>query len=174
MDMDPQEREEIISALREELQEFFTWIMEEFDYYKEQGAGTGGVPLEKPLQDKIKQRIASQRMNLWERDLYAFFDDPDHPSIYSLFEAADLEIIHYLEELNCDHFKVLDVFNGDAEDIPESYMRYEDTFGVLLSSQAKGWMYRLDFCQICGLVEVWSMTYNPAEIALYSSDPEEM
>ena len=166
MDMDQQEREEIISALREELQEFFTWIMEEFDYYQSQDADAGGS-LEKPLQDKIKQRIESQRMNLWERDLYAFFDDPAHPSIYSLFDAADLEIIHYLEELNCDHFKLIDVSNGEAADMPESYMRYEETFGVLLASQAKGWMYRLDFCQVCGLVEVWSMAYNPSEIALY-------
>ena len=163
--MNQKEREEVIAVLREELQEFFTWIMEEFDYYKEPDVDAGNIPLEKPIQDKIKQRIESQRMNLWERDFYAFFDDPNHPSIYSLFDAEDLEIIHYLEELNCDHFKVIDI-SGEA-----SGERYKDTFGVLLASQAKGWMYRLDFCQVCGLVEVWSMAYSPAEITLYS-DPD--
>jgi dTDP-4-amino-4,6-dideoxygalactose transaminase len=33
---------------------------------------------------------------------------------------------------------------------------------------ALGWMYRLDFCEVCGMIEVWSRTYDPEEIALHT------
>ncbi len=165
--MDQQEQKEIISALREELQEYFTWIMEEFDYFEEEDQDNPGA-LDKPVLDKIARRIESKRMNLWERDLYAFFDHPQHPSIYNMFEMADLEIIHYLDEFHCDHFKVDDILEESGGLIQDRDMRYEETFGVLLVSQEKGWMYRLDLCKVCGLVEVWSMSYSEDEIALYS------
>ena len=166
--MDREELKEIISALREELQEYFTWIMEEFDYYEVEDQGNSASPLEKPVQDKIARRIESNRMHLWERDLYAFFDHPQHPSIYTMFEMEDLEIIHYLEDLHCDHLKMAAISKETGELMQAQNQRYDDTFGVLLASQKKGWMYRLDFCEVCGLVEVWSMAYSPAEIDLYS------
>ena len=168
--MDQQEQEEVLAALKEELQEYFTWIMEEFDYYSDQDEKGSAVSLDKPVQDKISKRVESDRMHLWERDLYAFHDHPQHPSIYSLFDAPDLEIIHYFEDIYCDHYKLIDLTNEEVDSIPEGFKRYEENFGVLLASQSKGWMYRLDLCEVCGLVEVWSMAYSPAEITLYSDE----
>ncbi len=166
--MDQQELKVVISALREELQEYFTWIMEEFDYFEGEDQDHSASSLEKPINDLIDRRIESQRMNLWERDFYAFYDHPQHPSLYNLFETEDLEIIHYLEDIQCDHFKIADMLDESSHLTEDQIARYEDSFGVLLASQEKGWMYRLDLCAVCGLVEIWSMAYSPDEIALHS------
>ena len=166
--MDSQEKEGVIAALQEELQGFFAWIVNEIgaDYYIEDPQRASDS-VEEEARKTVAKRISSKRLQLWERDWYAFFHDSRHPSIYELFKADDLEIVHYLEEFSCEHFKVLDTWNEQDEPDSEPEKRYEQSFGVLLASQTLGWMYRLDFCEICGLIEVWSMQYNPDEIALY-------
>ena len=166
------EKKEILTALHEELQSFFTWIINEIgaDYY----IGDQGQPsesLEEESQKVLSRRIQAKRMQLWERDWYAFSNQAKHPSIYVLFGAEDLEIIHYPEDLSCEHFKGLDELDERLDPVssqPEK--KYDQSFGVLLSSQELGWMYRFDFCETCGLVEIWSMEYNPDEVSLYAQN----
>ena len=65
------------------------------------------------------------------------------------------------------HPKVSPVLS--EEEILEN-ARFEESFGVLLASQTKGWMYRLDFCEVCGMIEVWSMRYDPEEVAKHAGE----
>lgn len=168
--MDKQEREDITGALKEELQEYFSWLVEElgYDYYisdKDQASDS----MEKDAEAFVVKRWGSDRRQRWERDRYAFYQHPNHPSVYGLLDVEDLEIVHYLEELACEHAKIPDCLNG-ADDIRgREARRYEQDFGVLLASQKLGWMYRMDFCEICGIVEIWSMEYNPSEIASFDA-----
>ncbi len=170
--MERGEWEEIRAVLREELQEFFSWIMEEVG---------GGYFIEHPEQppdaweeevrEAIGRRLRPERTEVWERDRHAFFDHPERPSVYRLMDAPDLECVHYLEDLYCEHDKLQNALDSGiepGEGEPEG--RYEESFGVLLASASLRWMYRLDFCDQCGLVEIWSMRYNPGEISLYAPD----
>jgi hypothetical protein len=169
--MDYEEQEEVIGLLREELREFITWTMEELggDYYLEDPEQPVSS-WDETAKERVTKRLESERLKVWERDRYSFFDHPQHPSVYKIMEADDLEIVHYLEEFYCDHYRV----DGEGEEEPEEEFlgesRYEESFGVILASQAKGWMYRLDFCDVCGLIEVWSMAYDPGEIAQYTAE----
>lgn len=167
-EMERSEWEEIRSVLRAELQEFFSWIMEEVG---------GGFFIEHPeeppevweeeVREAIGRRLRSERAELWERDRHAFFDHPDRPSVYRLMDAADLECFHYREDLYCEHDKQTNSLESGPGSAEGGEGRYEECFGVLLASASLGWMYRLDFCDQCGLVEIWSMRYNPGEIAFY-------
>jgi len=165
------DRDEIVALLREELRGFIAWTMEELggEYYLENP--------EKPIEswdetarERLIKRLESERSNVWERDRYSFFDHPEHPSIYRMMESEDLELIHYLEEIYCDHYKIEASVDGLSKDRISENSRFEDSFGVLLASQAKGWMYRLDFCEVCGLIEVWSMVYDPEEISRHTGE----
>jgi len=166
--MNAEETQEILQALQEELRGFFSWIIQELgiDYYIDDPEHPT-ESLEAQAREAVARRRASQRLQVWERDWYAFSHQADHPSIYKIFEAEDLEIVHYLEDVPCEHYRMLDR-EGEGEgrgDGAPRENRYEQSFGVLLASQSSGWMYRLDFCEVCGLVEIWSMSYHPDEIA---------
>ncbi len=167
--MRKEERAEIVALLREELREFVAWTMEELggDYYLE-GPEHPLSSWDDTAEGRILRRFESGRTRLWERDWYSFFDHPRHPSIYKVMEAEDLEILHYPEAFYCDHYKVQDEIEGMSEDEIQENKRFEQAFGVLLASQTCGWMYRLDFCDVCGLIEIWSMEYNQDEIAFYA------
>lgn len=165
------EREEIVALLREELRGFIAWTMQELggEYYLKDPE----QPIEswdETARERLIRRLESERLQVWERDRYAFFDHPKHPSVYEMMESGDLEIVHYLEELYCDHYRVEDEIEGLSEQEIREKSIYDDDFGVLLASQAKGWMYRLDFCEVCGLIEVWSMAYDPEELARYTEE----
>jgi hypothetical protein len=167
-----EEREEIVELLREELRVFISWAMGELggEYYLENPE----EPIsswDKTALGRVEKRMESERVHMWERDRYAFFDHPKHPSIYNLMETEDLELAHYLEELYCEHYRIEDEVEGCSEEEIKEKKRFDDSFGVLLASQMKGWMYRLDFCDVCGLIEVWSMEYDPEEIAIYTEGP---
>ena len=169
--MREENREEIVGLLREELRGFIAWTMEELGgwYYLEDPE----QPIEswdETARERLFRRLESERLRVWERDRYAFFDHPKHPSIYVMMESEDLEIVHYLEELYCDHCRVEDEIEGLSEEEIRANSRFDDNFGVLLASQAKGWMYRLDFCEVCGLIEVWSMEYDPEELARHAEE----
>jgi hypothetical protein len=170
--MREEERDEIVVLLREELREFIFWTMEELggEYYLE-GPDQPISSWDETAQGRVARRLDSERVHVWERDRYAFFDHAKHPSIYIVMEAEDLEIVHYLEELYCEHYRVEDAIEGCSEEEIQEKQRFEDSFGVVLASLAKGWMYRLDFCKVCGLIEVWSMEYDPEEIARYTGEP---
>lgn len=168
--MDRGEWEEIRARLREELQEFFSWMMEEVGgaYFIEHPDGPPDV-WEQEVREAIRRRLRPGRSDLWERDRHAFFDHPDRPSVYRLMDAPDLECYHYREDLYCEHDKLQNAIDSGLESAggePEG--RYDEPFGVLLASSNLGWMYRLDFCDQCGLVEIWSMRYHPGEISLYA------
>jgi len=172
--MDMKEKQEVIRALQEELRGFFSWIIQELgmEYYIEDPESPS-ESLEAQAREAIDRRRTSKRMQVWERDWHAFSHHSDHPSVYKLFEAEDLEIVHYLEELTCEHFRILDEEQEEEQGGQTSFAgenRYEQSFGVLLASQSNGWMYRLDFCEVCGLVEIWSMVYHPEEIAWLSGE----
>ncbi len=169
--MEPEEREEIIEMLREELRGFIAWSMEELggEYYLE-NPDTPVSTWDEMAKERLSQRLDSERVQVWERDRYAFFDDPKHASVYSIMEAEDLEIVHYLEELYCDHYRVEEEIEGLSEEEILEDARFEESFGVLLASQTKGWMYRLDFCEVCGMIEVWSMEYDPAEVGRHAGE----
>jgi len=166
--MDRQEREEIRTLLREELQDFFSWIMEELggEYFIEH-TELPPSSWEREVREKIGARLKHGRQGLWERDRYAVFDHPDRPSVYRVFDAEDLELLHYPEQFTCEHFKALDVLSDGGDPALEPARRFDHAFGVLLASKSGGWMYRLDFCEACGLIEIWSMRYDPDEIAQY-------
>jgi len=170
--MTQEEKEEVFSFLRDELQSFWAWLLEELgEEYFILDRENPSQGLEKSAEKKVLGRLNSGRACLWERDHYGFFDHPQHPSIYRFFAAEDVEILHYPEDFSCDHFRAIE-FLPAAEDrpsIPEK--KLEQSLGVLLASQALGWMYRLDLCDVCGLVEVWSMQYSPEEIALFAELP---
>jgi hypothetical protein len=170
--VEPEERDDIVRLLREELREFITWTMEELggEYYLEH-ADQPVTSWNETATSRLMRRLDSDRMRVWERDRYAFFEHPRHPSVYSVMEAEDLEIVHYLEELTCDHDKLeCEAAAGLSEEDLLGGRRFEESFGVLLASQIRGWMYRLDFCEFCGMIEIWSMGYNPDEIAQYAGE----
>jgi hypothetical protein len=170
--LENEERDEIVGMLREELREFIAWTMEELggEYYLEHADQPVSAWDETATARLVKRLDSADRVLVWERDRYAFFDHPRHPSVYAVMEAEDLEIVHYLEDLACDHYKL----EGEGADLSEEDMqdrrRFEESFGVLLASQKRGWMYRLDFCEFCGMIEIWSMGYNPDEIAQYTGE----
>ena len=168
--MDKEEFEETIAALKEEFQGFLTWVVGELgEEYFIDDLEHPSSSWEEDARKKISGRVGSERVQWWERDWHAFFDDPQHPSIYKILEVEDLELLHYLEEFDCDHSKAIDMVGGGEEaNMVEVERSYEQAFGVLLASQQLGWMYRLDFCGVCGLIEVWSMEYNSEEVTLYS------
>lgn len=167
-----EEREEIVELLREELRGFIAWTMEELggEYYLE-NPDQPVATWDETARERVSWRLESdsERAEVWERDRYAFFDHPQHPSIYKVMESEDVELVHYLEEFYCDHYRVGEVIEGLSEEEVQDNQRFEESFGVLVASQAKGWMYRLDFCEVCGLIEIWSMKYNPEEVARHSS-----
>lgn len=169
--MEPQERKEVIELLREELRDFIGWAMQELggEYYLSE-PDQPVTSWDETAEERLTQRLDSPRAGVWERDRYAFFDHPRHASVYKVMEAGDLEIVHYLEDFYCDHYKVEDEIEGLSEEEIRENRRFEANFGVLLASQTLGWMYRLDFCEICGMIEVWSRTYDPEEIALYTPE----
>ncbi len=169
--MEPQERKEVIELLREELRDFIAWAMQELggEYYLSE-PDQPVTSWDETAEERLTQRLDSPRAGVWERDRYAFFDHPRHASVYKVMEAGDLEIVHYLEDFYCDHYKVEDEIEGLSEEEIRENRRFEANFGVLLASQTLGWMYRLDFCEICGMIEVWSRTYDPEEIALYTPE----
>ena len=160
------DREEVIAALQGELQEFFAWIVSEagVDYYVDDRENAS-ESVDDAARKSVLRRIQGNRLGLWERDWHAFYQDPHHPSIYEMLKAEDLEVVHYLEEFACEHFKALDAAGPTEDGGPGLERRFEQSFGVLLASQTLGWMYRLDFCELCGLIEVWSMQYSPDEIS---------
>jgi len=168
-----EERKEIVEMLREELRGFIAWTMEELggEYYLEQ-PDQPVTAWDETAQERLKQRLDSERVHVWERDRYAFFDDPRHASVYAVMESEDLEIVHYLEELYCDHYRVEEEIEGLSEEEIEAGKRFDDSFGVLLASQTRGWMYRLDFCDVCGMIEIWSMEYDPVEVTRHSGEEE--
>jgi hypothetical protein len=169
--LDPEERGEIVEMLREELREFIAWTMEELggEYYLEH-PDQAVSEWDAMATERLMQRLDSERVRVWERDRYAFFEHPRHPSVYTVMEAEDLEMVHYLEELYCDHYRVEDRTEALEEGVLQENKRFEESFGVILASQGKGWMYRLDFCEVCGLIEVWSMEYSPEEIARHAGE----
>ncbi len=169
--MNPEEREQIIEMLREELRDFIAWSMEELggEYYLE-NADQPVSEWDETARERLEQRLDPERVRVWERDRYAFFDDPRHASVYAVMESADLEIVHYLEELYCDHYRVEGQIQGLSEEEILENARFEENFGVLLASQTKGWMYRLDFCEVCGMIEIWSMEYDPEEVARHAGE----
>lgn len=164
--MEREERQEIVEMLREELRGFIAWTMEELggEYYLER-PDQPVSEWDQTAEERLVERLDSDRVRVWERDRYAFFDHPRHSSVYAVMEAEDLEIVHYLEELYCDHYKVEDEIEDLSEEEIQAGKRFDESFGVLLASQALGWMYRLDFCDICGMIEVWSTVYDPVEVA---------
>jgi len=168
MGMDRQELEDIRSILREELQGFYSWVMEELggEYFIEHPE-LSPTFWEKEVLDRIEKRSRSDRSSIWERDRYAFFDHPQRPSVYRLFDAEDLELLHAPEEFPCEHFKFLDGISEGENTSQALGRRFDQSFSVLLASQKSGWMYRLDFCEACGLIEIWSMRYDPNEIGVY-------
>jgi len=171
--VDAEERQETVRLLLDELGGFFSWVIQELgvEYYVEDPARSA-ESLEESARDVFARRIQARRMHIWERDWHAFSHQPEHPSVYKLLEAQDLEIVHYLEDLPCEHFRVLEAEGGAPSGMGgQVEKRYDQSFGVLLASQGYGWMYRLDFCHVCGLVEIWSMAYNPEEIAWVGGDP---
>ena len=167
--MEPHERKEVVEMLREELRDFIAWVMQELggEYY----LAKPDQPVsswDETAEERLMRRLDSPRAGLWERDRYAFFDHPRHASVYKVMEAEDLEIVHYLEDFYCDHYKVEDEIEVLTEEEIQEGKRFDSDFGVLLASQTLGWMYRLDFCEVCGMIEVWSRTYDPEEIALHT------
>ena len=169
--MEKEEREGIVEMLREELRDFIAWTMEELggEYYLKHPDQPVSA-WDETAEERLMQRLDSVRVRVWERDRYAFFDHPRHSSVYAVMEAEDLEIVHYLEELYCDHYRVEDEIEGRSEEEIQEGKRFVDSFGVLLASQKRGWMYRLDICEVCGMIEVWSMEYDPVEVARHSSE----
>ncbi|MEW6443672.1 MAG: hypothetical protein AB1640_22245 [bacterium] len=171
--MEPEEFEEVKALLNQELQEFYGWVMEELGggYFIEHPELSPAV-WEQEVSGRIRKRLQTDRALFWERDRYAFFDDPKRPSVYRLMEAEDLELIHYRDDFYCEHFKVDGEAPSPNDQGPDDAgsRRYDESFGILMVSQKSGWMYRLDFCQVCGLIEIWSMRYDPKEIALYGED----
>ncbi len=164
--MDSEEKQETVRLLLEALGEFFSWIVQELgvEYYVEDPA-RAQESLEEAAREACSRRGRAGRMHVWERDWHAFSHQPEHPSVYKLLEVQDLEIIHYLEDIPCEHFRLWDAQDDRAGGTEaEVEKRYDHSFAVLLASQEYGWMYRLDFCQVCGLVEIWSMAYDPEEI----------
>jgi len=168
-----EERKKIVEMLREELRGFIAWTMEELggEYYLEQ-PDQQVTAWDETAQERLKQRIESERVRVWERDRYAFFDHPRHASVYAVMESEDLEIVHYLEELYCDHYRVEEEIEGLSEEEIQDGKRFDESFGVLLASQTLGWMYRLDFCDVCGMIEIWSMEYDPMEVARHAGEEE--
>jgi len=164
-----EERDEIVALLREELRDFISWTMEELggQYYLE-GPDQPIQSWDEMARERVVRRFESDRAAVWERDRYPFFSHPKHPSVYEIMESVDLEIVHYLEELYCDHYRVEDEVDGLSRETLQQAKRFDEDFGVLVASQTKGWMYRLDFCEVCGLIEIWSMRYGPEEIARYT------
>ncbi len=167
--MDNDQRKEIVEALREEVLGYFAWVLDELgeEYFIKENDQPFAT-LEIDGEERITKKIKEKNVLLWERDLYAFLAHPQRPSVYGLLEADDLEIIHYPETVYCDHFKAeaaLDEQGGPAATMDR---QYDQPFGVLLASTAIGWMYRLDFCEVCGMVEIWSRAYSPEEVAIYS------
>lgn len=166
--MDSEEKQETLCLLRDELSGFFSWVIRELgvEYYVEDPARSS-ESLEETARDVFARRSKAGRMHVWERDWHAFTHQPEHPSVYKLLEAEDLEILHYREDLPCEHFRLLDLEDETPPHESPSAVepRFEHSFCVLLASQGYGWMYRLDFCEVCGLVEIWSMAYDPEEIA---------
>ncbi len=168
--MDRQERDEVVKALQEEFQEYFSWLVSELgSNYFISNMNRASNSMEKDAESFIERRSKSERKQRWERDRYAFYRHPSHPSVYGLLEVEDLQILHYQEEIVCEHDKIQDTLSETELVLSQDAKRYEQDFGVLLASQKLGWMYRLDFCEMCGLVEVWSMEYNPDEIVLFDS-----
>jgi hypothetical protein len=169
--MDFKEQEEIIEILQEELQGFFQWMIEELgeEYYMEDTRAPK-FSWETEVNKRIKERMNTHRARLWERDRYAAFEHPERPSIYQVMKAIDLEVLHYpQEDFYCEHFKIIDFSAAVSEGEQHLEKRYEVSFGVILASESLGHMYRLDFCEICGLIEIWSMIYSPEEIAVFQS-----
>jgi hypothetical protein len=165
------EKEEVVAALLEELRRFFAWIINEIglEYY----IGDLNHPsesVEEEARNAFSRRSRSKQLDVWERDWHAFSHQENHPSIYKLFEAEDLEIVHYLEDFPCEHFRQMEIEEKQGSCSNPLEKRYEESFGVLLASQTLGWMYRLDICDVCGLVEVWSMAYRPEEIGFFTED----
>ena len=169
--MEIEERKEIVEMLREELRDFIAWSMEELggEYYLER-PDQAVSEWDQMAEERLTQRLDSERVRVWERDRYAFVDHPRHSSVYSVMKAEDLEIVHYLEELYCDHYRVEEEIEGLSEEEIQDGKRFDDSFGVLLASQSLGWMYRLDFCDVCGMIEVWSMEYDPGEVARHAGE----
>jgi len=163
------EREEVCSLLREELQSFWAWLVEELgEEYFVSNKERPSESLEQEAENIVTRKASSERRRLWERDHYAFYDHPHHPSIYRFFEVEDLEILHYPEVFSCEHYRLLELRTLAGETPAEAEQKYEQSFGVLLASPSLGWMYRLDLCAFCGLMEVWSMQYNPQVIAIFT------
>ena len=167
--MIPDNRDVVLLLLREELQGYLAWLVEELgeDYYIVD-MGRASESLEEESLAALNRRARSERSHLWDRDYYAFHHHEKHPSIYKVLEAADLEILHYPAEFSCEHYRALDAGGEETMTGRNLEKQYEQSFGVLLASQALGYMYRLDFCEFCGLVEIWSMEYDPREISLFS------
>ena len=160
---------EVLELLLEELQEFFEWMIEELgeEYYMDDPTGPR-FSWEAEIHRRLEERMSGGRGRLWERDRYAAFEYQKRPSIYQIVKTNDLEVIHYPQgDLYCEHFKIADAGVG-ADEEHNFEKRYEDSFGVLLASESLGHMYKLDFCQVCGLIEIWSMVYSPDELALFS------
>jgi hypothetical protein len=169
--MQEEEKEEIVDALQEELRSFFAWIINEIglEYYIDD-PNHPSESLEEEARKAFSRRSRSKKLHVWERDWHSFSHQENHPSIYKLFEAEDLEIVHYLEDLPCEHLRQLEIQGEQSSCSTTVEKKYEESFGVLLASQTLGWMYRMDFCDVCGLIEVWSMAYHPEEISFFSED----
>ncbi len=170
--MDQKEREEVLEILQEELLEFFRWMLQELgeDYYMEDPHAPR-FSWEPHVDRRIRERLRSDRALLWERDPYAAFEHELRPSIYQVMKAKDLEIIHhYQDDLYCEHFKIEDLgYTSESGDVQQLEKRYDESFSVILASQHLGYMYRLDMCDVCGLIEVWSMRYDRGEISLWEN-----
>jgi len=170
--MDPKEREEILEVLQEELLEFFQWMLQELgeDYYMED-PDAPRFSWEPHVDRRIRERLRSDRARLWERDPYAAFEHELRPSIYRVMKAKDLEIHHASQDdLYCEHFKVDDLRSEEesGEERPLE-KRYDESFSVVLASASLGYMYRLDMCEVCGLIEIWSMLYDAGELSLWTN-----
>ncbi len=173
--MGESEFKEIVAALKEEFQGFLTWVIGEIgEGYFLDDPNEVARPWEQEARERISARAGSERVHWWVRDWYAFLDDPQRPSIYKILEVEDLEVFHYLEEVECEHDKVAGMMAGNENAMAEGEKSYEQSFGVLLASQEMGWMYRLDLCEICGLIEVWSMKYSVEELAVYDEISERL
>lgn len=169
-EMDPKEQEDILETLMEELQEFFEWMIEEVgeEYYMED-PNAQRFSWESHVDRRIKERLNTDRARFWERDHYAAFEHPQRPSIYQIMKASDLEILHYCQDdLYCGHFK-RESFSFIQDEEQTLKKRYDESFSVLLASESLGYMYRLDLCKVCGLIEIWSTIYNSNEISLINN-----
>ena len=164
--MDPDEQGRILKILMEELQEFFQWMIEEVgeEYFMEDPSAPR-FSWEAHVDKRIKERFSTKHAGLWERDRYAAFEHSSRPSIYEVMKANDLEILHYYQnDIYCDHFKI-EGFNAVSDEDPNLNNRYDEPFSVILASESLGIMYRMDFCEVCGLMEIWSMLYDSNEIS---------